>query len=137
MRTYQIEFTDGSAPVRVVIPASFKVTFGAIVPGRPGAATSGPLGVRIWEGAEKQRAVYANVASFRDLSIEELVPAARRFGEEDWYAADSQVMASTKVEHDWRPATDLVYGPPPWRDEVIDNPENTPSGRRGGMVKTW
>lgn len=129
MRTYQIEFTDGSAPVRVVIPATYKVTFGAIVPGRPGAATSGPLGVRIWEGTEKQRAVYANVASFRDLSIEELVPAARRFGTEEWYAADSQVMASTQVEHGWKHADELTYGPPPWRNEVVDHPEDAPSMR--------
>lgn len=53
------------------IPATWKVTFGAVNPGAPGHHDLHCL--RIYEG-EKLRGVYCDVRGFRDLSI----PMARR-----------------------------------------------------------
>ena len=53
--------------LRVTIPADYKVTFGPVQPGRPDYDNGNCL--RIYESETKQRAVFVNVVSFRDLSI--------------------------------------------------------------------
>jgi len=58
--------------LRVTIPADFKVTYGRVQPGARGYDEGYCL--RIYESDTKQRAVFVNVVSFRDLSI----PVQRR-----------------------------------------------------------
>jgi hypothetical protein len=114
-RTYEITFTD-RGPIRVTIPETWKVTFGAIVPSVKGGYSSGGFGLRIWEATDKQRAVFANVASFRDLSIEIMVAAVRKYGTEDWYADDGKSWTGDRadlVEKAWRPESEIIPGDPP------------------------
>lgn len=59
--------------LRVTIPADYKVTFGPVQPGSRGYGDEGNC-LRIYESETKQRAVFVNVVSFRDLSI----PVERR-----------------------------------------------------------
>jgi hypothetical protein len=114
MRTYEITFTD-RGPIRVTIPETWKITFGQVVPGsKSGGYTS--FGLRIWEATDKQRAVFANVASFRDLSIEIMVAAVRKYGTEDWYADDGKSWTGDRadlVEKAWRPESEIIPGDPP------------------------
>jgi hypothetical protein len=57
----------------IEIPASWKVTLGAVNPGKGAYDGQSLHCMRIWEG-EKQRAVFCDVRGFRDLSI----PMARK-----------------------------------------------------------
>lgn len=66
----------------IQIPASWKVTFGAVNPG------SQPHGrdlhcLRVWEG-EKLRAVYCDVRGFRDLAIPMAVKVTKETGAASW-----------------------------------------------------
>jgi hypothetical protein len=125
-RTYEIRFTD-RGPIRITIPATWKVTFGAVVPGAK-AGYSGTFGLRIWETTDKQRAVFANVASFCDLSIPIAVAAVRRYGEEDWYLDNGSWTGeyADKVEKAWMPQVEVI-------DEAILPELNEPKG----VMKPW
>jgi hypothetical protein len=72
----------------IEIPASWKVTFGAVNPGNGAYAGKDLHCMRVYEG-EKVRAVYCDVRSFRDLSI----PMARKVQSEvreSRWTADSE-----------------------------------------------
>jgi len=120
--TYEITFTD-RGPIRITIPATWKVTFGALVPAKAGASM-GPHGLRIWEGTDKQRAVFANVSSFRDLSLDIQVAAIRKYGTEDWYLDDGSLWVGLNadlVEKGWKSESEVGTGKPPWLDEMLEN----------------
>lgn len=73
--TYLITTEDGV--YRFCCPESWKVTFGPLYPGAQrgwGADPSGGLYLRFYEAKDKQRAVFANVLSFRPehLTLERL-----------------------------------------------------------------
>jgi hypothetical protein len=72
MKTYEVETVDGGKR-RITIPASWKVTFGPLIPGvqqdRYGRNRRYPIALRIYESKEQQRAIFTDVASFRDTSI--------------------------------------------------------------------
>lgn len=67
-RDYLVVRSDDKTCV-VTLPATYRITFGAIVPSRyaNGAGQAG-FGLRIWEGTQ-QRAVMPNVKEFRALDI--------------------------------------------------------------------
>lgn len=72
MTTYLLEFTNGTQK-KVTIPSDWKVTFGPLVPGgnaQGGLNGRGALSLRIYENSDRQRAVFTDVSSFRDISIE-------------------------------------------------------------------
>lgn len=64
VRTYEIK--QGSERFRIDIPANFKVTFGPLT---PGSKFGSAYALRVYESDTKQRAVFVDVTSFRDLSI--------------------------------------------------------------------
>lgn len=109
-RTYEIVTTERT--FRITVPASWKVTFGAVVPTTKsvGASSYGAAGwgLRFWEAADKQRAVYTNVVSFRDISIETLVAAVRKFGQasDQWFIDDGKYELGT-VEKAWKPVDEV------------------------------
>jgi hypothetical protein len=83
------------------VPATWKVSFGAIVPSSKGASNGyGGWGLRVWEATDKQRAVYAGVKEFWDISIPIQVRAVRRFGTEDWLLDDG-TFKPDEVESGW------------------------------------
>lgn len=72
---YLLEMKDGTRK-KVTVPATWKVTFGPVCPGsKDGRLNSqGGLALRFYEGADagkgKQHAVFMDVESFRDTSID-------------------------------------------------------------------
>lgn len=127
-RTIEIRFTSGP-PKRVTIPDTWKVTFGSVVPGK--AAVS--YGLRLWESDDKQRAVFTDVVSFRDLTVEVQVSAVRKFGTEAWYLDDGTIWGLTEeqVERQWLSDTDVSRDRPDW---AADDPTTSPYRRRGPMA---
>jgi hypothetical protein len=122
VRTYEIEFSDGSA-IRVDIPESWKVTFGPII-GADGATTrkSGQYNVkglafRAWETDTKQRLLLTGVESFRDISLPMLRRAVRKFGTETWMADDGKWTGqkSLEVQKSWV-SIDMIDDRPPEGD---------------------
>lgn len=72
--TYMIEFTDGKRK-KITVPSSWKVTFGPVAVRKSGSVAlpykdKMPQALRFYESETKQRAIFTNVASFRDMSIE-------------------------------------------------------------------
>lgn len=73
---------DRGSDFTMEVPASWKITFGAVNPGAP------PHGrdlhcLRVWEG-EKLRAVFCDVRGFRDLSIPLAVKVSKETGSANW-----------------------------------------------------
>ena len=69
--TYLLEMKDGSQK-KMTVPTSWKVTFGAAVPGKPGVSgynDQSNLCFRLYEKAN-QRACILGAIAFRDTSIE-------------------------------------------------------------------
>lgn len=69
-KTYVLKLKDDSVK-KVTVPASWKVTFGALVPGSKdhnGSTTA----LRFYEGKDQQRACFVGVVEFRDSSLEVL-----------------------------------------------------------------
>lgn len=107
-RTYEIVTSHGKQ--RITVPETHKVTFGAVVPGaKANSYSGGGWGLRIWESADKQRAVFSDVVSFRDLSIPVEVMAVRKFGEEDWTPDDGSYTGkkAETVEKAWKPIDEV------------------------------
>ena len=71
--TYLIEF-ENKKKQKITVPASWKVTFGpAVVAPTGGRGTfqgKMPMALRFYESKENQRAIFTQVANFRDTSIE-------------------------------------------------------------------
>jgi hypothetical protein len=67
-KEYLVERKSGKFTVEV--PGDWKVTFGAMAPGGKNPYSGhGGWTLRFYETKEKQRAVFTDVVSFRDLSI--------------------------------------------------------------------
>lgn len=98
--TYLLYMKDGSQK-KVTVPSSWKVTFGALYPGKE--ANHGKTGLRFYSGTNKQHAVFTEVESFRDASIkfEERVTTSK---EETFYKGDGEQRKAVVVEgqvHEW------------------------------------
>lgn len=65
-KTYILELRNGKQR-KLDVPEDWKVTFGPLIPGDRGG--NGTLALRFYEGKDKQRAIFTDVASFRDASI--------------------------------------------------------------------
>ena len=98
--TYLIEFQDNTQR-KVTVPADWNVTFGALVPGS--TSNMGKLGLRVRCGTQ-QKAVFQDVESFRDTSmeIEERITTVK---EETFFKGDGEnrkavVVVEGKV-HEW------------------------------------
>jgi len=73
MKTYLLEKKNGNV-TKVTVPASWKVTFGPVISGggdrygnSEGRTT---LALRFYEAKDRQRAIFTDVKSFRDASIQ-------------------------------------------------------------------
>ena len=126
-RTYEIVTSRGRQ--RITVPDTYKVTFGAVVPGSAKSAgssyNSGGWGLRIWESADKQRAVFSDVVSFRDLSIPLEIAAVREFGTERWRRDDGSYTGkkAATVEKQWMPVDEVTDDPEPM-PETVDDPDD-------------
>lgn len=98
MRTYEI--VAGREKYRVTVPDDWKVTFGPVAPGARGYAD---LALRFWEAENKQRAIFRNVDSFRDLSIPYSRQLTSKSGESSWSEDDSgyEMSEHVNIETEW------------------------------------
>lgn len=71
-KTYILELKGGNLR-KVTVPASWKVTFGPLIPGDKGG--HGTLALRFYESKENQRAIFTDVKSFRadDIPVQERI----------------------------------------------------------------
>jgi len=84
-KTYLIEFANGRRQ-KVTVPEDWKVTFGPAAAGvnKERNGYKMPLAIRFYESKEKQRAIFTDVVSFRDMSIsieEERVESKTKIGQ--------------------------------------------------------
>lgn len=131
-KTYEV--TTARGRMRFTVPATYKVTYGAIVPGAKGGYSGGGFGIRVWEATDKQRMVMADVTSFRDLSIPVEVEAIRKFGaaDDDWYIDDGSWVGekADQVERAWKPI-DTLKGPLPPADDPAEDDDFAPKRLTG------
>lgn len=111
-RTYEIATASGD--YRITIPETWKVTFGAVVPGK-GSTT---YGLRVWESETKQRLIFTDVRSFRDVSIPIQRRAVRKFGDDQWYSANRG--KPDTVEEGWMDLDKVNPGFAPEDDDLPD-----------------
>jgi hypothetical protein len=131
-RTYEIVTSTGRR--RITVPETYKVTFGAVVPGaKANGYSGGGWGLRIWESADKQRAVFSDVVSFRDLSIPVEVMAVRKFGDDDWFPDDGTAKAGT-VERAWKSIDEVKDAPDDDTPRSVDD-DDIPMLRGGPMTR--
>lgn len=111
MATYILNMKDGSRQ-KFTVPASWKVTFGALFPSKD--ANNGRTALRFWEGSKDsghQRAVIADVDSYRDESLNIQVEVTRsqdQVGRVEVPGGEKQVIMRAEVKewiHPDRPET--------------------------------
>lgn len=101
-RTYEIITNAGS--IRMDIPESWKVTYGPVSPGSKYGGGEGNA-LRVYEGTDKQRAIFLNVKSFRDLSIPIMRLYVKSEGKDEWERdteGNSSNKSKTNVTREWR-----------------------------------
>lgn len=110
IRTYEILTRHGK--FRIDVPEAWKVTYGPVI-GAKGYDGAGNA-FRVWESEKQQRALFADVISFRDLSLPMLREAVRKFGSEEWIADDGSYTGKKAgtVERRWVPADEIKDLPP-------------------------
>lgn len=93
--TYQILHEDGTER-RITVPSSWKVTFGPAAKGMntKNAPYKVPLALRFYEADTKQRAIFTDVVSFRDLSIEVQVKKISKQEKQGYMECDGQRKAT-------------------------------------------
>lgn len=70
-KTYILNLTNGDVR-KIIIPATWKITFGNLLPFAPDQRHSGlsKVALRIYEGKDTLRAVMTDVVSFRESGID-------------------------------------------------------------------
>lgn len=118
MRT--LEIATNEQVFRITIPATWKTTFGAIVPGaKASTGYQGGWGLRIWEAQDKQRAVFTNVIAFKDVAIPMQIKAVRKYGGTEWWSDDGTWTGARAllVEKGWVHEDEIMDMPPEEGDE--------------------
>lgn len=101
-RRLLLQMKDGTQK-KITIPDDWKVTFGPLHPGKQ-EGNGGHTALRCWSGSktkEIQHAVFTDVASFRDMSIEIMEEREERKEERfvrEGGSADEAVMAEVRVK---------------------------------------
>lgn len=89
VQTVKYLMTGAQGEFVIEIPASWKVTFGAVNPGTGQGYDHRLHCVRVWETDKKLRAVFCDVRGIRDLSIPLARKVQRETGSAEW-AMDSE-----------------------------------------------
>ena len=106
IRTYEIDTSGGL--FRIDIPEDWKVTYAPVSPaGAKGYGGDPTLALRVYENDTKQRAIFTNVRSFRDLSIPVQRLEVKKKGSDSWEADrnGSKSSSETVIERRWVPDT--------------------------------
>jgi hypothetical protein len=99
--TYEVKTRNERLRIRV--PADWKVTFGPVSPGSKFGG-SGELALRFYESDTKQRAIFTDVISFRDLSIPVQRLVKKASGSEEWTQDENgeERKSRTKIDREWK-----------------------------------
>ena len=108
--TYLVEFTDGSRK-KITVPDTWKVTFGPVVKSLRSTTSATnieyrdkiPVALRFYESETKQRAIFTNVKSFRDMSIlieEEVITTKDKIGRMEVDGISKNVSVKAEMR-DW------------------------------------
>ncbi len=105
MTTYLIVHKD-STERKITVPSDWKVTFGPATAGFSKGTSGGPtvpLALRFYENEKKQRAIFTDVVSFRDLSIKTEVKKQTVQEKDGYMECDGQRKATTfrAVMEEW------------------------------------
>ena len=96
--TYLIVHEDGTER-RITVPSDWKVTFGPAAKGMNRQNTGGtykvPLALRFYEADTKQRAIFTDVVSFRDVSIKTQVKKRSVQEKQGFMECDGKKKATT------------------------------------------
>jgi hypothetical protein len=95
--TYLIVHEDGTER-KITVPSDWKVTFGPAAKGINKAAHQNfkiPLALRFYEAETKQRAIFTDVVSFRDLSIKTEVKRISTQEKQGFMECDGKRKATT------------------------------------------
>ena len=84
---------------KVTIPASWKVTFGPLVPGAHG---DGTLALRVYETKDKQRAVFMGVVAFRDLDVKVEERRLKNVTTVETKSDGDEMVEQTLLESGWK-----------------------------------
>lgn len=105
IRTYEIVTANGI--IRMDIAESWKVTYGPVSPGAKSYGSGNAL--RVYESDTKQRAIFLDVVSFRDLSIPVKRLLVKHKGSEKWQSDHngSNRQSKSVIERKW--VTDEEY----------------------------
>ena len=106
--TYLILHEDGTKR-KVTVPSTWKVTFGPIArtssaPRPNGYQQKMPIALRFYEAETKQRAVFTDVVSFRDMSIiieEEVVDVQQKHGKIELEGGGSKAVTANVQTKQW------------------------------------
>lgn len=106
IRTYEIVTSDSK--LRIEIPEEWKITFGPVSIGAKGSYGNSPLALRVYESDTKQRAIFTNVLSFRDLSIPVKRQMIKRSGSDAWETDNNGSKSNSQdvIERSWVLETD-------------------------------
>jgi hypothetical protein len=104
MKTYLLNLVKGGQR-KITIPAAWKITFGPLLPGSRGQY-NGERGIclRVYETKERQRAVFTDVESFRDMEVvceEKITKTDRQTVKRKYPEGDKWVEVEARVE-EWR-----------------------------------
>lgn len=109
-KTYLIEFESGKRQ-KITVPEDWKVTFGPAVVGNSNPHKKMPMALRFYESKEKQRGIFLNVVSFRDVSIkieEERIRKQDKVGTINVEGAQKTVVMQAKMREWVDPDTDEI-----------------------------
>lgn len=98
IKTYLVK--TSREELQIDIPENWKVTYGPISPGK---GSYGGYALRIYESDTKQRAIFTDVTSFRDLSIpvRRLVKAEKGTASWERDESGSSEVAATIIDKAW------------------------------------
>ena len=97
MTTYLIVHKDRTER-KITVPSDWKVTFGPAAAGFSKGTSGGPtipLALRFYEDEKKQRAIFTDVVSFRDLSIQTEIKKTSHQEKQGFMECDGQRKATT------------------------------------------
>ena len=114
--TYLIIHEDGTER-KITVPSNWRVTFGPAARGSHGAKYGStlkmPLCLRFYENETKQRAIFTDVVSFRDLSIKTEIKKVSVQEKQGFMECDGKRKATTfqAVSEEWVNPDDLTKTP--------------------------
>jgi hypothetical protein len=100
MKTYIVQ-RKGGKDQKITVPASWKVTFGPLVPGSKNFEGNASPALRFYESENQQRAVITDVICFRDSSIhveEKRVSVKQQTLHKQTGAGQKEVIVEGRVE---------------------------------------